>query len=267
MNFAAAIAVAAVAAAGFTSAAVAGPAGFLGGVKSLARPNLVVNGDFETWGLDESAEFSTAYGPGDGQLAGWRTTGLAFVFTPTDVTASGRFGVNDFQFWGPANGNSNGLTGSTQGGNFIGSDADRGFGAPVSQTLTGLQVGRRYDVSFEWAAAQQFNFFGDTTEMWEVFLTDSGNNQIVNFQTELLSNPERGFQAWRDEMFSFVATESEHVLTFFANGGPAGLPPFALLDNVVVTEAIPEPSTWAMLIAGFGLVGAAARRRRSVAAV
>jgi hypothetical protein len=25
---------------------------------------------------------------------------------------------------------------------------------------------------------------------------------------------------------------------------------------------IPEPSTWAMLIAGFGLVGAAARRRR-----
>jgi len=25
---------------------------------------------------------------------------------------------------------------------------------------------------------------------------------------------------------------------------------------------VPEPGTWAMLIAGFGLVGAAARRRR-----
>ena len=27
--------------------------------------------------------------------------------------------------------------------------------------------------------------------------------------------------------------------------------------------AVPEPATWEMLIAGFGLVGAAARRRRA----
>jgi hypothetical protein len=33
-----------------------------------------------------------------------------------------------------------------------------------------------------------------------------------------------------------------------------------------LTPGIPEPGTWAMLIAGFGLVGAAARRRRAVAA-
>jgi hypothetical protein len=33
-----------------------------------------------------------------------------------------------------------------------------------------------------------------------------------------------------------------------------------------VFAAVPEPSSWAMLIAGFGLVGAAARRRRAVAA-
>jgi hypothetical protein len=32
------------------------------------------------------------------------------------------------------------------------------------------------------------------------------------------------------------------------------------------TGAVPEPQSWAMLIAGFGLVGAAARRRRAVAA-
>jgi hypothetical protein len=30
--------------------------------------------------------------------------------------------------------------------------------------------------------------------------------------------------------------------------------------------AVPEPASWAMLIAGFGLVGAAARRRRTVVA-
>jgi hypothetical protein len=30
---------------------------------------------------------------------------------------------------------------------------------------------------------------------------------------------------------------------------------------------VPEPATWAMLIIGFGLVGAAARRRKAMGAV
>jgi hypothetical protein len=43
---------------------------------------------------------------------------------------------------------------------------------------------------------------------------------------------------------------------------------YAGIEEVVLPPpvgAIPEPATWAMLIAGFGLVGAAARRRRSPA--
>ena len=34
------------------------------------------------------------------------------------------------------------------------------------------------------------------------------------------------------------------------------------VDNIAGTGAVPEPATWAMLIAGMGMVGAAARRRR-----
>ena len=37
------------------------------------------------------------------------------------------------------------------------------------------------------------------------------------------------------------------------------------IDNVGVT-AVPEPTTWALLIVGFGMVGAAARRRAGVVA-
>ncbi len=49
--------------------------------------------------------------------------------------------------------------------------------------------------------------------------------------------------------------------TFFLNGGSQ---PFQI-DNVVldiVTAPIPEPASWAMMIAGFGLAGAAARLSR-----
>ena len=34
-------------------------------------------------------------------------------------------------------------------------------------------------------------------------------------------------------------------------------------DNLTVSGAVPEPATWALMIGGFGLVGATMRRRRS----
>ena len=232
-----------------------------------AATEMVVNGGFETWGLGASSdEFSTNYGPGNGQLAGWTTSGLAFVFVPGDTTAVGRYG--GFELHGPANGTANGLTTSVQGGNYVASDADRGFGAPVTQLVNGFIVGKTYVVKFEWAAAQQLNFDGDTTESWEVSVLASNasefsNVTIADFATATVTNPNHGFQPWRSESFNFTATETSQLLRFWAQGGPAGLPPFALLDGVSITAAVPEPATWAMLIGGFGLVGAAARRRRT----
>ncbi|KPF72497.1 hypothetical protein IP88_09965 [alpha proteobacterium AAP81b] len=237
---------------------LAASAAFAGNAQ--AATNLVVNGGFETWGLGaNSDEFSTQYGPGNGQLQGWTTDGLAFVFVPGDIDAVGRYG--GFSLYRPENGTNNGLTVSGQGGNFIASDADRGFGAPITQLISGLTVGREYNVSFEWAAAQQTNFFGDTFESWQVSLLDSGNNVTADYSTGFVNNPEAGFQPWRAASFRFTATEAAQTLRFWADGGPGGLPPFSLLDNVSVTD-VPEPSSWVMLIAGFGLVGAAARRRR-----
>lgn len=46
------------------------------------------------------------------------------------------------------------------------------------------------------------------------------------------------------------------------------LPPFLLsnqhwaLDNLTINEAVPEPETYAMMLAGLGLLGVAARRRK-----
>jgi PEP-CTERM motif len=54
------------------------------------------------------------------------------------------------------------------------------------------------------------------------------------------------------------------VRNFRQNGGnPSGLRVEFTSSDV---SAVPEPASWAMLIAGFGLVGAASRRRRQVLA-
>lgn len=39
------------------------------------------------------------------------------------------------------------------------------------------------------------------------------------------------------------------------------------LDNLTIGNAVPEPATWAMMILGLGMVGAAARRRRQIRVV
>ena len=42
-------------------------------------------------------------------------------------------------------------------------------------------------------------------------------------------------------------------------------PSFLLVDDFHM-DLVPEPSTWALMIAGFGLAGAALRRRRAATA-
>lgn len=49
-------------------------------------------------------------------------------------------------------------------------------------------------------------------------------------------------------------------------GGPGGISLIGTVSFDVPNGAIPEPQSWVLLIAGFGLVGAAMRRRASAAA-
>lgn len=67
---------------------------------------------------------------------------------------------------------------------------------------------------------------------------------------------------WEQRSFNFIANSTTTNLRFSADpatsNGFFGL----ALDNVAIISA-PEPATWAMMLLGFGLIGAAMRYRRT----
>ena len=70
------------------------------------------------------------------------------------------------------------------------------------------------------------------------------------------------------QTINYVATGSSTLISFIQTANASGGNNDALIDKVSflssATSAVPEPGTWAMMIGGFGLVGGALRRRRSV---
>jgi hypothetical protein len=227
----------------------------LASTSAVATPiNLVKNGDFEqTVGFGEIGLYST--------VANWTSTGFNFIFAPGMADTTGAPGAyGQLQLWGANNGGANALATSSNGGNFIANDGAFGaYGVPeIKQTITGLTVGATYEVSFEWAAAQQFGFDGPTTEWWRVNL---GSNWLTTQATGIYSNAVHSSSDWMHETMRFTAANTSEVLSFLAVGTPEGKPPFSLLDGVSMRE-VPEPSSWLMLFTGLGLIGVLARRRR-----
>jgi hypothetical protein len=214
--------------------------------------NLVKNGGFEN-ATTTSSTGNFQIGGSFGTVADWSSTqGYNLLFNASNATTGNAYGTYSWtgneKLWG--------ASASSQGGKFLALDGDVDARGLVSQTITGLTKGATYVLSFEWAAGQLQSRVGDTTEQLKVdFGTDS-------FSTDVISNPSQGFSGWKTVSRSFVATSGSQVLSFLSLGTPTGLPPIALLDNVSVTAAVPEPGTWMTMLLGFGVVGGVIRRRK-----
>lgn len=228
--------------------------------------NLVVNGGFENIGI---AGYSGQIGampraPNPIQtVTGWTTSGYNFVFLPGRGTAGGaETGYhNQLTFWGSAAQNGGASlfdfpASSPSGGNFIALDG--GFAPytlPIYQTIGGLTVGQQYQLTFNWAAAQQYGYTGDTTEAMAVTF---GNETRTTPTYQLASHD---FSGWMAATFNFTASASSQSLSFLAQGTPQGLPPFTLLDGVSMV-AIPEVSSPLLIVVGMsGLCLMRGRRR------
>jgi hypothetical protein len=68
-----------------------------------------------------------------------------------------------------------------------------------------------------------------------------------------------GSTAWSNIVMQTFTVGSNATLRFSANGTSDSLGGY--IDNITLAAVVPEPSTWALFILGFGLVGHSMRRR------
>jgi choice-of-anchor C domain-containing protein len=122
----------------------------------------------------------------------------------------------------------------------------------ISQSFA-TQIGKTYNVSFSMA--------GNPDNGGGNIKTISANVTTPNVFSFDIVGKSAANMGWVTQTFTFVAAGNSSTLTFV--GAPANTFYGAALDQVSVMEAVPEPETYAMLLAGLGMVGYLARRRKN----
>ncbi|MGI4881027.1 MAG: PEPxxWA-CTERM sorting domain-containing protein [Janthinobacterium lividum] len=133
-------------------------------------------------------------------------------------------------------------------GNYFAATGCQVQSCQISQDIATV-AGQHYRLSFAFNPGE------------EVSQTDPAQGEtIVTFGTTAVADFVNGEFGWATHSYDVLATGSTTTLTFQGHQDPA----FSGIDAVslVVAAAVPEPAAWGLMVTGFGLVGAAARRRR-----
>jgi hypothetical protein len=216
----------------------AAAAALLAAQPAAAATNLVRNGDF-----NKNGSFS-----GDYATYSYFTAPLGFEW---DITGT----VDVFRtdsFYG-------GEPDPTGGDPFALDLVGTGTSGGIAQSIL-TEVGKTYRLTFDYSN----NPFISGASM-RVGIGGSGGLALEQFVAH--NGATTGAMNWQTYTVEFVAKATNSYLFFdnITGGQHAGM----YLDNIALYDAadpvggVPEPATWALMIGGFGLAGAALRRRRS----
>jgi hypothetical protein len=136
------------------------------------------------------------------------------------------------------------------------------FGTPGGGNFAVAGTGQYADLTA--AAITGFSFYLGSIDAFNHIAFFDGDTQLAEFDGNALAPPANGNQGSpatnRRITFDFGGASATRVRIF--SGGVS-----TEWDTIAVPTAVPEPATWAMMITGFGLLGAALRRRRQLGAV
>lgn len=100
------------------------------------------------------------------------------------------------------------------------------------------------------------------TTIWDASIAEYGN----------VDGPNGGASPWMTASYNFASSGSYRLEFGIRNVGVGDIgdddemsSSELFVDNVALTEPVPEPGEWAMLIAGVGVVGMVASRRKNLA--
>lgn len=146
----------------------------------------------------------------------------------------------------------NNVAGTAQDGvNFV--ELDTTKNSAMYQTITGTGL---VTLSF-WYSARPYTLW---TNGLGYSLGSTSGSVLMGAINLTGSNHWKHFSSVVD-----LGTSGSSVLSFYALGRSDSYG--GSIDNISVTSVVPEPESYAMLLAGMGLIGAVARRRRGKACV
>jgi hypothetical protein len=201
---------------------------------------------------DSAAQFVVTNADGSSSYAGFTSPSMTGL-TPSISNLSATIGSGALAFSDP-NGSTtvwNDTTSSTFAGSPLNSDAlvlsfdpPSANGNQFPRNISGFDLAgwRLYSARMFWAESRDFTAFGSTTNPTPDFL----DNQSLPAVLPAFSG--------------FLLLEFQNI----ANPSAIGTATYFGLQVNPSVAAIPEPETYAMLLAGLGLLGFAARRRKQI---
>lgn len=189
----------------------------------------LINGSFEDGGAIGAGSFETL-GTGDTSITGWTV-----LSDGVDYIGS---------YWQASHGaRSLDLSALTSGG--------------VAQSVHGFEAGKRYRVTFDLSVNPDGG-----NDLKTLIMSATGGVPATYTYLRTAANTTANM-LWSVQTYDFTATGAMQMVQFRSQElNASGM----TLDNVSIS-LVPEPAAWALLIAGFGLTGAALRRRKTLQTV